>query len=51
LISRRRVLSVRKNYWLHDVSRIQDELGFETEVIFSEGIKDIIKRYKDRKLL
>jgi nucleoside-diphosphate-sugar epimerase len=51
LISRRRVLSVRKNYWLHDVSRIQDELGFKAEVIFSEGMKDILEWYKDRKLL
>jgi nucleoside-diphosphate-sugar epimerase len=48
LISRRRILSARRNYWLHDISRIKEELGFTPKIDFEEGIKDIVKSYKTK---
>jgi nucleoside-diphosphate-sugar epimerase len=51
LIIRKTILSTRKNYWLHDISSIRKELGFSPEVPFEEGMRDIIKWYKDKGLL
>jgi nucleoside-diphosphate-sugar epimerase len=51
LLTRKTIISARKNYWLHDVSSIRDELGFSPGVSFEKGMRDIIKWYKDNGLL
>ncbi|NIM17511.1 MAG: NAD-dependent epimerase/dehydratase family protein [Candidatus Aminicenantes bacterium] len=51
LITRKTIRSTRENYWLHDISSIRRELGFSPEVPFEEGMRDIIKWYKDNGLL
>lgn len=47
LISRKRIRSVRNNYWLQDVGKIEKELGFTTETDFDLGIKKIVSWYRD----
>lgn len=51
LTTRKGILSVRNNYWLHDISLIRKELGFSPGINFEEGLRDIIKWYKDKGLL
>ncbi len=51
LIKRSSIRSVRKNYWLHDVRRIKEELGFTPEITFAWGMRDTIKWYKDQGLI
>ncbi len=51
LVTRKSILSVRNNYWLHDISLIRKELGFSPEINFEEGMRDIIKWYKEKGLL
>jgi len=48
LITRKRINSVRNNYWIQDVGKIKKELGFTTEVDFNRGIKEIVSWYKNR---
>jgi nucleoside-diphosphate-sugar epimerase len=51
LVTRKGILSVRNNYWLHDISLIKKELAFSPDINFEEGMRDIIKWYKDKGLL
>lgn len=51
LTTRKSLRSVRKNYWLQDISLIKKELGFSPEISFEEGMADIISWYRDRGLL
>ena len=51
LVTRKGILSVRNNYWLHDISLIRKELGFSPGIRFEEGMRDIIDWYKDKNLL
>lgn len=46
LFTRQNIQSARRNYWLHDISRIREELGFEPRINFEEGIRDIVSWYK-----
>jgi nucleoside-diphosphate-sugar epimerase len=51
LVTRKRLRSARKNYWLHDVSKIKKDLGFSTTVNFEEGIQKIVQWYRDQGLV
>jgi hypothetical protein len=37
--------SARDNYWLCDASLIREELGFNTEIEFTRGIRDIVRDF------
>lgn len=50
-LKRSSIISARKNYWIHDVSLIKKELGFSPSISFEQGMRDIIKWYKDKGLL
>jgi len=45
LIKRSDLRSARDNYWLCDASLIREELGFNTEVEFAQGIRDIVRHF------
>lgn len=45
LITRSDLRSARDNYWLCDASLIREELGFNTEVEFTQGIRDILRDF------
>lgn len=45
LVTRSDLRSARGNYWLCDASLIRAELGFQTEVDFAQGIRDIVRRF------
>ena len=45
LIRRSDLRSARNNYWLCDASLIRDELGFNAEVEFTQGIGDIVRHF------
>jgi nucleoside-diphosphate-sugar epimerase len=47
IISRKSLYNVRHYYWLHDTSRIEKELGFVPQVQFEEGLREIVRYYKD----
>jgi nucleoside-diphosphate-sugar epimerase len=51
LLTRRALLSVRRNYWLQDTGLIQRDLGFSPEISFEEGMREIIEWYKNRGLI
>ena len=41
LITRKDIISAKKNYWLFNSRKIEEELGFKPEVEFEQGIKEI----------
>ena len=51
LISRERVISTRKYYFLIDGSKIRKELGFEPQIQFEDGMREIIDWYRVQGLL
>lgn len=51
LITRKRINSVRSNYWVHDTGKIKKELGFSTEIEFKEGIKKIVSWYRENNII
>jgi nucleoside-diphosphate-sugar epimerase len=46
LITPRELSSVRKHYWIHDVTLIKKELGFSPEIKFEAGLNKIINWYR-----
>ncbi len=46
LVTRSDLRSARDNYWLCDAGLIREELGFQTEVEFSAGIRDIVRQFR-----
>ena len=44
------IRSIRKHYWLQDVTRIRKELGFSPEISFADGMRGILKGYKNKGL-
>jgi len=51
IISRQRLLNVRNYYFLYSGKKIQQQLGFEPQVKFEEGMREIINWYLQNKLL
>lgn len=43
LIKRSTLRSARNNYWVHDVGKIKEALGFSTEIGLQQGIAEIIR--------
>ncbi len=50
LITRKRIKGVRNNYWIQDVSKIEEEIGFKTGIDFAQGMKNIVSWYKENKI-
>lgn len=51
LLTRNTIRSARKNYFLHDITSIREELGFSPTVSFEQGMRDIVKWYKEEGFL
>jgi len=51
LVTRKNILSARRDHWLYDSQKIQNELGFKPEIGYKEGMKDIIYWYRQQGLL
>jgi nucleoside-diphosphate-sugar epimerase len=45
LVTRSDLCSARDKYWLCDASLIREELGFQTEVEFARGVRDIVQQF------
>lgn len=50
-VTRDDILSTRRYYWLHDVGKIKKEIGFSPEVNLETGLKEIVRWYRDARLL
>ena len=48
LVNRGSIKSARKNYWIHDTTRIKKALDFYPRIEFEEGMRDIVKWYKHK---
>ena len=51
MISPKKILKLRKNYWLQDTELIRDELGFEAQIPFDRGLRDIIDWYRENDII
>ena len=48
LFSRERAKEARDAYWVYDISKIKNDLGFEPRVDFEDGMRESIEWYKAR---